>query len=108
MFEHDRSAARGQMATRGLYVFERDSELGYAHTHSLFDRIAVARKAGTETTRSFGDCTVTIDETSVPSGVKLLRSWVDLRRRVAPAPRGPLNAPANTAVLCFDAPPQSP
>jgi len=25
MFEHDRSAARGEMATRGLYVFEHDS-----------------------------------------------------------------------------------
>jgi CRISPR-associated protein Csd2 len=31
MFEHDRSAARGEMATRGLYVFKHDSELGNAH-----------------------------------------------------------------------------
>lgn len=30
MFEHDRSAARGEMATRGLYVFEHDSALGNA------------------------------------------------------------------------------
>ena len=43
MFEHDRSAARGQMATRGLYVFEHESELGNAHAHALFDRLAVAR-----------------------------------------------------------------
>lgn len=41
MFEHDRSAARGQMATRGLYVFKHESELGNAHSHSLFDRLAV-------------------------------------------------------------------
>ncbi len=41
MFEHDRSAARGQMATRGLYVFKHDSELGNAHAHSLFDRLTV-------------------------------------------------------------------
>ena len=27
MFEHDRSAARGEMATRGLYVFKHDSQL---------------------------------------------------------------------------------
>jgi CRISPR-associated protein Cas7/Csd2 subtype I-C len=35
MFEHDRSAARGQMSTRGLYVFEHDSKLGNAHAHTL-------------------------------------------------------------------------
>ena len=44
MFEHDRSAARGEMSTRGLYVFRHDSELGNAHAHDLFDRIRVARK----------------------------------------------------------------
>jgi CRISPR-associated protein Csd2 len=42
MFEHDRSAARGQMATRGLYIFKHESELGNAHAHSLFDRLTVA------------------------------------------------------------------
>ena len=38
MFEHDRSAARGEMSTRGLYVFRHDSELGNAPAHALFDR----------------------------------------------------------------------
>mgnify|MGYP001481288348 FL=1 len=56
MFEHDRSAARGEMATRGLYVFKHDSELGNAHAHALFDRIKVERKAGVEVARSFA-CT---------------------------------------------------
>ena len=28
-------------ATRGLYVFKHDSELGNAHAHSLFDRISI-------------------------------------------------------------------
>jgi CRISPR-associated protein Csd2 len=42
MFEHDRSAARGQMTTRGLYVFKHESELGNAHAHALFDRLTVA------------------------------------------------------------------
>ena len=41
MFEHDRSAARGQMATRGLYVFKHSSELGNAHAHALFDKLTV-------------------------------------------------------------------
>ena len=44
MFEHDRSAARGEMATRGLYVFKHDSQLGNAHAHSLFARIQPKRK----------------------------------------------------------------
>ncbi|MGA7983317.1 MAG: type I-C CRISPR-associated protein Cas7/Csd2 [Chromatiaceae bacterium] len=41
MFDHDRSAARGEMATRGLYVFKHDSELGNAPAHQLFDLIQV-------------------------------------------------------------------
>ena len=28
MFEHDRSAARGEMSTRGLYVFKHDQRIG--------------------------------------------------------------------------------
>jgi len=34
MFEHDRSAARGEMTTRGLYVFRHESKLGNAPYHS--------------------------------------------------------------------------
>lgn len=73
MFEHDRSAARGQMATRCLFVFEHDSELGNAHAHSLFDRIAARRKDGVQAARGFGDYDVTIDEAGLPAGVKLIR-----------------------------------
>ncbi len=71
MFEHDRSAARGEMATRGLYVFEHESELGNAHAHSLFDRIRVRRK--TDAPRSFADYEVTVDDAALPAGVRLLR-----------------------------------
>ena len=46
MFEHDRSAARGEMATRGLYVFKHDSQLGNAHAHSLFAHVQVAQRRG--------------------------------------------------------------
>lgn len=73
MFEHDRSAARGQMATRGLYVFKHNSELGNAHAHALFERIAVQRRAGVEVARGFADYGVSIAETGMPSGVELLR-----------------------------------
>jgi CRISPR-associated protein Csd2 len=71
MFEHDRSAARGEMSTRGLYVFEHASELGNAHAHALFDLVKVEKTA--EVPRSFGDYRVTVDEAGLPPQVKLLR-----------------------------------
>lgn len=43
MFEHDRSAARSEMATQGLYVFKHDSELGNAPAHKLFNLIQIKR-----------------------------------------------------------------
>ncbi len=73
MFEHDRSAARGEMSTRGLYVFKHDSELGNAHAHALFERIAIARKAGVEVPRSFGDYEVTVNQADLPAGVSLIK-----------------------------------
>lgn len=73
MFEHDRSAARGEMSTRGLYIFKHDSELGNAHAHSLFDRIQVKRKSGVDVPRSFTDFDVIVNEKEVPSGVQLIR-----------------------------------
>jgi len=44
MFEHDRSAARGEMASRKLIVFKHSSALGNAPAHQLFDRVIVQRK----------------------------------------------------------------
>lgn len=73
MFEHDRSAARGEMATRGLYVFKHDSELGNAHAHSLFDRIKIKRKDAVDVPRSFGDYEVSIDDAGLPAGVTLIK-----------------------------------
>jgi CRISPR-associated protein Csd2 len=73
MFEHDRSAARGEMSTRGLYVFKHDSELGNAPAHALFERIVVARKSGVDVPRGFADYGVMIQDTDLPSGVTLLR-----------------------------------
>ncbi len=59
MFEHDRSAARGEMNTRGLYVFKHDSELGNAPAHKLFDLIQIARKDPGTPARSIADYAVT-------------------------------------------------
>ena len=73
MFEHDRSAARGEMTTRGLYVFKHDSELGNAQAHALFERIQVQPKAGVEVPRSFADYVVNIAADALPSGVTLMQ-----------------------------------
>lgn len=73
MFEHDRSAARGEMTTRGLYVFEHESRLGNASAHQLFARISARLKDGVSAPRSFDDYVITVDDKELPSGVKLHR-----------------------------------
>jgi len=61
MFEHDRSAARGMMSTRGLYVFKHDSGLGNAHASDLFPRINPKLKDGVAVPRDFEDYNVNVD-----------------------------------------------
>ena len=73
MFEHDRSAARGNMAVRELIVFKHDSEFGNAPAHKLFETIQIARKEGVDVPRSYSDYEVKIDEPAIPSGVTLSR-----------------------------------
>lgn len=73
MFEHDRSAARGEMTTRGLFVFKHESELGNAPAHTLFERIQTRLKDGVTVPRNFSDYELTVDETALPSGVTLIR-----------------------------------
>nr|WP_321467220.1 type I-C CRISPR-associated protein Cas7/Csd2 [uncultured Desulfobulbus sp.] len=70
MFEHDRSAARGLMSSRKLFVFKHDSRMGNAPAHKLFDLIDIQRAEGsTGPARSFNDYVVNIDAT--PDGVIL-------------------------------------
>jgi CRISPR-associated protein Csd2 len=73
MFEDDRSASRGFMATRDLIVFRHESPLGNAPAHALFDRVRVERKPGVEVARSYSDYDVTVDEAGLPAGVSILR-----------------------------------
>jgi CRISPR-associated protein Csd2 len=73
MFEHDRSAARGQMTTCGLYVFQHMSKLGNASVQELFKRINVQRKESVTVPRTFDDYTVHVDVAGLPSGVECLR-----------------------------------
>ena len=71
MFEHDRSAARGEMAARKLIVFEHASAMGNAPAHVLFDAITVNRAEGATDTpaRSFADYKISLNKDSVPAEV---------------------------------------
>ena len=74
MFEHDRSAARGEMTARGLIVFKHESALGNALAHRLFERVAVTRNRSAEEgpARSFADYAVSVDSENLPAGVELI------------------------------------
>ena len=54
MFEHDHSAARGEMSADKLVVFRHASALGNAHASDLFDKVAVARQPGADLDASAG------------------------------------------------------
>lgn len=63
MFEHDRSAARGEMAARKLVVFKHNDALGNVPAHVLFDRVKVERIQGEKDTpaASFSDYKISVD-----------------------------------------------
>lgn len=46
MFEHDHSAARGEMVARKLVVFKHKDALGNMPSHKLFERVTVERVNG--------------------------------------------------------------
>lgn len=88
MFDHDRSAARGEMASRKLIIFRHDSKLGNAQAQSLFDRVktlrvyqGAAHEIGSDAyfqhtdnwppARKWEDYRVTINEDDMPAGVKI-------------------------------------
>ncbi len=72
MFDHDRSAARGEMAARKLIVFKHDGELGNTSAHALFDLINVKRKDESKPARDFSDYAVTVStQADMPKGVTI-------------------------------------
>jgi CRISPR-associated protein Csd2 len=85
MFEHDRSAARGEMATRKLVIFRHACALGSARSQDLFGRVKVWRRWGEDQyepganrldnappARSFADYAITVDKTDLPQGIEIL------------------------------------
>lgn len=85
MFEHDRSAARGEMATRKVIVFRHASALGNAPAQDLFARVKTRRlfqgapheigDPGLDNAppaRSFTDYEITIDRENLPPGIEII------------------------------------
>jgi len=72
MFDHDRSAARGEMASQKLIIFKHDKELGNASAHKLFELVDVKRIDESKPARKYSDYEVIVDKDSVPEGVILL------------------------------------
>lgn len=73
LFEFDRSAARGNMATRELIVFKHETELGNAPAYKLFDAVHVCRRDDKNAARSYADYEVSVDEAAIPAGVDCMR-----------------------------------
>lgn len=99
MYEHDRSASKGMMTCRGLYVFkhvgtdsnaeqrQKQAMLGCAAAHRLLDNgsiVEIGRKPGkTGAARSFADdYEVKVLSGNLPSGVELW-AWDDVARSLA-------------------------
>jgi CRISPR-associated protein Csd2 len=72
MFDHDRSAARGEMAAQKLVVFKHDNELGNAPAHKLFELVQVKKEDQNTPARAFSDYGVLIDKSGLPAGVEIM------------------------------------
>ena|SRR6185312_9488106 len=72
MFDHDRSAARGEMNACKLIVFKHALPLGNARSQDLFKRVRVEKKKDVVFPRAFSDYTVTTDRDNLPEGVEII------------------------------------
>lgn len=75
MFELDHSASRGKMASRKLFIFKHDSELGNAPSHKLFDLITHELAEDKVVPRQFSDYKIYVDRDNLPDGVMLIERF---------------------------------
>lgn len=73
MWDFDRSASRGLMACRGLYVFTHENPFGNAPAHKLLDAVKVIRRPEVAAPRAFADYEVVVEDGALPEGVTLTR-----------------------------------
>lgn len=71
MWDFDRSASRGMMACRGLYVFTHENPYGNAPAHALLEQVRVNRKDGVAAPREFGHYAIQLPVDGLPEGVTL-------------------------------------
>ncbi|MCX8105783.1 MAG: type I-C CRISPR-associated protein Cas7/Csd2 [Ignavibacterium album] len=71
MFEHDRSAARGEMNTRKLIVFKHKTALGNNSAHELFERVT-HKKICEGPARSFSDYEIYLDGKTFPETFRIV------------------------------------
>jgi CRISPR-associated protein Csd2 len=85
MFEHDRSASRGEMGSRRVIAFKHSSVLGNAPAYELFERVMVQRKFRGDTyplnddrldnappARRFEDYEISVRRDGLPDGVEIV------------------------------------
>ncbi len=73
MFDHDRSAARGKMTARKLFIFKHNSMLGNAPAHKLFALVRCNRKSESEKPiRSFDDYDIILNKEKIPEGISVI------------------------------------
>ncbi len=73
MWDLDRSASRGMMACRGIYIFSHESSLGNAPAHKLLERVVVEKRADVIAPRSFRDYAVSVNDAELPEKITLTR-----------------------------------
>jgi len=71
-FELDRSAARGVMATQGVWIFTHECPLGNYPTHKLFELLSITLREGVKYPRQFSDYDLPVDIV-VPDKVTLTK-----------------------------------
>lgn len=89
MYDHDRSASKGFMSTRGLYIFkhvgtdsnaeqrQRQARLGCAPAHALLELgrvidVKKKKKDGKTSPRRFSDYEIEVYKENVPEGVEII------------------------------------
>jgi CRISPR-associated protein Csd2 len=70
MFEHDRSAARGLMGMRKIFIFEHSSEMGNCPVQLLFDAIEIS--SINTPPRDFSDYLISVRKDTIPENVTLI------------------------------------
>jgi CRISPR-associated protein Csd2 len=71
MFDHDRSATRGEMKLCGLFVFSHPDALGVDTAANLTRRVTLALKNQDKAPRQHTDYALTLDGSSLPDGIEL-------------------------------------